>query len=240
MGKDKRAAVTPSEISPTSANGSNVQRSSERAALALAIQVRDAAAAEDDKLKQARQRAKADAFLAHRAVEAAETALSRAQETSRFALADAYIEGEAEDRSAVTEAEAALAVAQRRAAELALIEQDLKARSGPAPGHSVPNMRVEEAVRAVVRAHPAVRRLAEDYHIAERAFHTYSATLIWLAARGMIPADLTHAAPSANATRYAEPDDAWTAALENLRIDPQAALPEWDETEPNPYARLPS
>jgi hypothetical protein len=228
--KDRRTAVTPSEISPTSANGSNGQRSTEarspeRQALAAAIALRNEAAEREATLKQAADRAKADGFRARRAVEVAEAALNTAQETARFALADAYLEGEADDGSAVTEAEAALAAAQRRAAELAMIEQELSARSGPAPGHSVPNMKVSEAARNVVRAHPAVRRLAQDFGIAKRAFQQYEATLIHLASRRCIPDDLISVAPSANATRYADPADEWVKAIAALAQDADAELP---------------
>jgi hypothetical protein len=223
MSKDKRA--TPQF--ETSASGSTEEtRSPEREALATAIAVRDEAAEREATLKQAAERAKADAYRARRAVEAAEAALNTAQETARFVMTDAYLEGEAEDRSAVTEAEAALAVAQRRAAELAMIEGELRARSERAPGRSVPNMRVGESVRAVARAHPAVRRLVEDYRIAESAFQTYHSTLRWLAARNCIPADLIEAAPKAHETFFAEPDDGWVSAIATLAQDADAPLPE--------------
>ena len=86
-------------------------------------------------------------------------------------------------------------------------------------------MKVDEAVRTVVRAHPALRTLVLDYDSARRAFHSYEATLIWLAGRGCIPNDLSDAAPSKNATRYAEPDSAWLEAIEALKRDADAPLP---------------
>ena len=198
----------------------------ERQALATAIAVRDAAKAEEATLKRGAERAKADAFLARRTVEAAEAALTKLQETARFALADDYLNGEADDGSEIAEAEAALATAQRRAAELGMIEQELRARSGPVPGHSVPAMRVEEAMRAVVKAAPIVRRLVQDFDTARRTFQQYEATLIHLAVQRCIPDDLKDAAPRPNATRYADPDPAWVSAIAALAIDADATLPE--------------
>ena len=217
MSKDKRIA----QFEPESGS-----RSAEREALATAIAVRDAAKAEEATLKRGAERAKADAFLARRTVEAAEAALSRAQETARFALADAYLNDEATDGSDIAEAEAALATAQRRAAELALIAQELGERSSPAPGQSVPNIRVAESVRAVVKAAPIVRRLVADFDTARRTFQTYHSTLRWLAAHNCIPADLLAEAPKAHETFYAEPAVEWVQALEALKLDADATLPE--------------
>ena len=237
MSKSDKRTISQFE---TSASGSTEarSRSSERQALATAIRVRNEAAEREATLKQAAERAKADGFPARRTVEAAEAALNTAQETARFALADAYLEGEADDGSAVTEAVAALAVAQRRAAELAIVEQDLKARSGPAPGRSVPNMRVEESVRAVVRAHPAVRRLASDFAIAKRAYFTYHSTLRSLNARGMIPEDLRGVVPSATEIFFEDPDPSWVEAIAALALDANAPLPDWDVDDENPYTKL--
>ena len=218
MGKlDKRIA----QFEPESGS-----RSAEREALAEAIRIRDAAHDESSQLNKAHQRAKADAFLARRTVEAAEAALTKLQETARFALADAYLNEEAADRSEIAEAEAALATAQRRAAELALIAQELGERSSPAPGRSVPNRRVEESVRAVVKSAPIVRRLVTDFRVAEKTFQQYHSTLRWLAAHNCIPADLLAEAPKAHETFYAEPADEWVQALEALKLDADATLPE--------------
>ncbi len=41
----------------------------------------------------------------------------------------------------------------------------------------------------------------------------------------MVPDDLKSAAPSASATRYAEPDENWLAAVEALKHDADAELP---------------
>ncbi len=108
-------------------------------------------------------------------------------------LMAAYVGGDDDDdggaeKAVVADAERALAQAQRRLADLKVIEQELAAHEG-APGRSIPGIKVEDAVRAVVRAHPAVRRLVEDFDTARRAFHVYEATLMWLATRGCVPDD---------------------------------------------------
>jgi len=213
---------------PDSEHGSSAgARSPARAALAEAIRVRDEAQAEDEVLRQARERAKADRFLAFRDVEAATGHLNRARDMARESLVGAYVDGDEGDGGRViAEAEAELHRAQRRAAELSIIEQELNARTSPAPGRSIPNMRVDEAVRAVVKTHPTVRRLVTDWQTAERSFRMYEATLIWLAGHAMIPPDLERAAPSKNATRYSEPDESWLAAIEALKKDADAELPE--------------
>jgi hypothetical protein len=129
------------------------------------------------------------------------------------------------DRSAaVADAEAALVRARRRLADLSVIEEELSAER--APGRSIPNIKVEEAVRAVVKAHPTVRRLVEDWQNAERTFRVYEATLIWLAGQQCVPGDLVSVAPSRNAIRYADPDPAWVDAIDAMRRDADSALPE--------------
>jgi hypothetical protein len=42
----------------------------------------------------------------------------------------------------------------------------------------------------------------------------------------MIPEDLRDAAPSASATRWAEPNPEWVAAIELLKKDANAKLPD--------------
>jgi hypothetical protein len=86
-------------------------------------------------------------------------------------------------------------------------------------------MRVGEAMRAVVKSHPTVRRLVEDFELARRTFQQYEATLIHLANQRCIPDDLVSVAPSVNATRFAEPDPAWVRALASLSLDADAELP---------------
>jgi multidrug efflux pump subunit AcrA (membrane-fusion protein) len=205
----------------------DVERSPERAALAAAIARRDAAGAQDAALAAARERAKADAFLARRDVENAERALARAREETPVLAVDAYIDGAGEDNfTAIAEAEAALQKAQRRAAELGAIERELSARTGPMPGRSIPGTKVDAAVRDVVRACPTVRRLAQDFDTVRRAFAQYHSTLRWLAANDCIPDDLKAAAPKPHETYHADPDPAWIAALEALKRDANAELPE--------------
>ena len=109
-------------------------------------------------------------------------------------------------------------------ADLRTIAEELDSRERT-PGWSIPGSKVEEAMRAVVRTHPVVRRLVEDFDTARRTFQQYEATLIWLAARDMIPEDLIGVAPSRNATRFAEPGEEWTSAVEALRRDCDALLP---------------
>jgi hypothetical protein len=203
----------------------NSLRSREREALAEAIRVRNEADQREATLTKAAERARADAFLARRAVEAAQTALNSARDKARLALADAYIDGEVDDGSAVTEAERTLAQAQRRLSDLQLVEQELAARTGPAPGRSLPAIEVDKRVRAVVRAHTNVRRMVEDFDTARRTFQQYEATLIFLAGLNCIPDDLVASAPKAHATRFAEPDPAWRSAVEALKRDPDAELP---------------
>jgi hypothetical protein len=200
-------------------------RSQEREALATAIRVRDAGQAEDDALKEAKARAASDRFKAARDVEACERALAKARETARSTLVDAYVDNEEVDDRDVADAETALTKARRRLADLQTIADELSSH-GQAPGRSIPALKVTEAARLVVRSHPAVRRLTKDFAIAKRAFQQYEATLIWLAGLDCIPEDLLKAAPAKGATRYAEPDPAWTAALEALRTNPDEPLPE--------------
>lgn len=219
MGKDKRA-TSQSEIS---SNGQ--PRSNERAALAEAIALRDAAQAEDEALKQARARAASERFKAARAVEDAERALTSAREAARSTLVDAYVSGEDIDDRDVADAETALTAAQRRLADLQTVADALSSHR-QAPGHSVPALKVTAAVRAIVRAHPTVRRLVQDFDTAKRTFETYHSTLRWLAACDCIPADLVEVAPKANETFFAEPANEWVSAIAALAIDADAGLPE--------------
>jgi hypothetical protein len=210
----------------------NSLRSPERQALAQAIAARDAADQRESTLTRAAERAKADRFLATRDVEEAERSLNRAREAAREVLVDTYAfmggdEGN-DSRAApgdVIEAGRTLAAAQRRASDLAMVEQELAARTGPAPGRSLPAIEVDKRVRAVVRSAPITRRLVEDFRTAERTFQQYQATLIFLAGLNCIPDDLVGSAPKAHHTRYAEPNPVWKAAIESLKRDPDAELP---------------
>ena len=208
---------------------SKAARTAEREQLAQAIAARDAAAGREATLTQAVERARADAFLARRSVEDAERALNRARETARESLVDAYTfmggDGSSDGSDAVIEAERILAVAQRRLADLQMVEKELATRTGPAPGRSIPNIKVDAAIRDVVRAHPTVRRLIADYDTARRAWEEYHSTLRWLAAHDCIPDELKGAAPKAHETYHAEPDPQWTAAIESLKRDADAELP---------------
>jgi len=94
------------------------------------------------------------------------------------------------------------------------------------PGWSVPSAKVEEAVRAVVKSHSALCTLIQDFDVARRTFHTYEATLIWLAGHGMVPDDLVSVVPSRHSTRFCEPNSAWVQAIENLKRDADAELPQ--------------
>jgi hypothetical protein len=69
------------------------------------------------------------------------------------------------------------------ARDMEVIERELSSREAH-PGHSVPQSRVDEAVREVIKAHPSHQRLCEDYAIARRSFETYSPTLIFLRPAG--------------------------------------------------------
>jgi hypothetical protein len=202
------------------------ERSPERQALADAIRARDEVEARLAPRKQAQSRVEADIFLARRDVEAAEEALSQARERERGVLADAYASGSAPDRSATTEAETALARAQRRLADLKLIAPTLAAKAGEDyPAESILQGRVEDAVKAVVAASPSVRRLVEDYEVARRALKSYHGTARWLAFRGMVPDDLKATAPKPNEVYHSGPDPTWEAAIAQLAIDPEAQLP---------------
>jgi hypothetical protein len=186
--------------------------SPERKALAEAIAARDEAGAELNVLTQARERARHEAFRARREVEDAERTLTRVRDEARVALVNAYVGGDDTSSDAIADAEKALAQKQRRAAELMVIEHELDARAGPAPGHSLPSKRVEAAVRDVVKGSPVVRRLVEDFR--------------WLASLECIPDDLKEAAPKAHDTYYAPPDVAWAEAIRALQNDADASLPE--------------
>jgi hypothetical protein len=199
-------------------------RTPEREALAAAIALRDATAAQTASVVQARARAASDRFAAARAVEEAERALTLARETSRAQLVDAYMSGEDVDDRDIADAEWELAKAQRRLADLSTIADGLSAHERQ-PGHSIPATKVTAAVRAVVQACPSVRRLAQDFAVAQRAFREYEATLIWLAGLGCIPDDLQDNAPKAHHTRWAEPADEWVRAIEALKRDADAELP---------------
>ena len=204
-------------------------RTPEREALAAAIAQRDEAEAREATLAKATERAKADRFLAGRDVEDAQRVLDRAREAAREALVDTYAfmgsEGDDAAQATIAEAERTLAAAQRRLSDLRMVEQELSARSGPAPGRSIPSTRVDAAIRAVVKAHPTVRRLITDFDTARRAFQQYHSTLRWLAAHDCIPDDLKNSAPKAHDTYHAEPDPTWKAALAALGQNPDAELP---------------
>ena len=204
------------------------KRSSERQALAEAIHLRDEVAARTVALAKGKERAAQDRRKANRDVEDAKQALTLAREAARAALVDAYVDGEGGDDAAarmpIAEAEAALDRAQRRVAEIQAIVDQLNAPQEP--GHSVPHLQINEAVRAVVRADPVVRRLVQDFDLAKRTFQTAEATLVFLAGQKCIPDDLVAVAPRKDATRYADPDPTWIKAIEALKRDPDATLPE--------------
>jgi hypothetical protein len=201
-------------------------RTPERQILAAAIEARNHSAEREATLVKAAERARADGFLARRSVEAAEAALRRAREGAPALAVDAYLDGAEVDAPSVADAERALAEAEKRAAELKAIEAELITRTGPAPGRTLPNIKVEAALRDVVRSHPTVRRMVKDFETARRTFQQYEATLIHLAGQACIPDDLTSTAPKAHHTRYAEPDPAWLAAFSALSRDADASLPE--------------
>ncbi len=202
-------------------------RSPERQLLASAIAARDAAASREAHLAQALERAKADRFKAGRVVEEAESTLNRVQAAARESLVDAYT-FMSDDRGpdGVAEAEATLALANRQLAELQMVEAELGTRTGPAPGHTLPNLKVEAALRDVVRSHPTVRRLAQDYRTAEATFRQYHSTLRWLASLDCVPDDLRDAVPKVQETYFGAPSPEWTAAIAALATNADAALPE--------------
>jgi hypothetical protein len=201
--------------------------SPERRALADAIRARDEVEGRISSRRQAQSLADEHRLRARREVESAEEALRQAHERERSAVADAYAgDGGEPDRSATMEAEGALARAKRRLADLEFIAPTLAAKvMEDGPHASNLNLRVEAAVKAVVTASPAVRRMVEDYDVARRALQSYHSTLRWLAFRGMIPNDLKATAPRPNETYYAEPDPAWETAIARLASDPDARLP---------------
>ncbi len=218
------ALMTPTEVSGNGSSGEG--RSKERRALAEAIAQRDEVEREAQALLRARSRARDDRVAAFGALEDAEAALADAREADARELVATYVSGEpSAEASEVPAAEAALERARRRYAEVKAIADELSARKDE-PGRGIPALRVTEAVKAVVRASPAVRRRAEDFRVAERAFHVYAATLSFFASRNMVPDDLKRIAPSRDATRYADPDPAWVAAIEALARDPDAVLPD--------------
>jgi hypothetical protein len=200
--------------------------SNEREALRAAIAKRDELDLADAAVGRARERAAQDRRRAFNEVEDAETRLKEARETARAALVDAYV-GDSDDPpdTSVADAEAALKRAKARLDDMVQVSQGLEAHKA-APGRSVPAIKVEQAVKAVVLAHPTVRRLAADYRIAEQTFHQYHSTLRWLAGKGMIPADLCDAAPKGHDTFFAPPDPDWVSAVEALSRDPDFDLPQ--------------
>ncbi len=200
-------------------------RSPERAALAAAISARDEAEAEDAALRSARERALRDRMAARRAVEDAERALAEARERDKRELTASFVSGEPNAAaSEVPAAEAALVLARRRLADLEEIGREL-GEPTPRSGRSMRDVKVDEAIAAIVRGHESVRRLTNDYRAMRSAFLQCEATLIWLAVRRMIPHDLVRVAPSANATRLSEPDPAFVAAVEALKSNPSGLLP---------------
>jgi hypothetical protein len=201
-------------------------RSPERQALADAIRARAEVEGRMAPRKQAQSRAEEDIFRARREVEDAEEALSQAHERERGVLADAYAAGSEPDRSAVMEAETALARAKRRLADLKFIAPTLAAKAmEDGPLASSCNLRVEEAVKAVVAGCPSIPRMVEDYAVAHRTYQVLHATLRQLAYLGVIPDDLKAAAPRPNETYFCAPDPSWEAAIAQLATDPDAALP---------------
>ena len=235
MGKDKAAKAEATPPDPSR------ERRRQREALAEAIAIRDEADAGDKLVSRARERARADLFKANRALEDAEAALSNARETARLSLVDAYVDGDdgAAPPAKIADAEAALAKARTRQAEMKMIADELAARQR-APGWSIPNRAVEDAMRAVVKNHLAVRRLCEDFDTARRVFQQHEATLIFLAGQHCIPSDLIDVAPKAHATRYADADPQWVQALEGLKHDADFQLPNCCDENANPHSKAPS
>ena len=235
MGKDKAAKAEATPPDPSR------ERSPQREALAAAIAIRDEADPDDKLVSQARERARDDLFKANRAVEAAERALASARETARLSLVGAYVDGDdgAAAPATIDDAEAALAKARTRQAEMKMIADELAAHQR-APGWSIPNRAVEDAMRAIVKNHLAVRRLCEDFDTARRVFQQHEATLIFLAGQHCIPSDLIDVAPKAHATRFADADPQWVQALEALKQDADFQLPNWGDENVNPYPKAPS
>ncbi len=218
---------TDAAKTPTVETFENLSRSPERSALAAAIAERNETEAAAAAFRRAQARARDDRVRALGEVEAARGRLAEAREAARSSLVGAYIDGDEGDGDdgGVAAAEAALAAAERRYSDLKTVSDGLSARKDEAGSH-VPALRVAEAVRAVVKSAPVVRRLVNDYRAAERAFQTYHATLVYLAGRRMIPDDLARAAPSRDATCYGRPDPAFVAAIDSLGSNADAQLPD--------------
>ena len=197
----------------------STKRSPERQQLAAAIRERDEAEQQAACLKQAQNRSAADLFLARRDVEAAEAALKRPPDTD--ALVEAYMNGREPDRSVMRAAEAELDRARSRLADMETIAAAL--RDTPVYDE---NWRVREAVRAVVSADPAVRRVVLDYDKTKKYFRVIHATARWLIQQNMVPEDLKTLAPGAGEVYFGAPDPAWLSAIERLASDADATLPE--------------
>jgi hypothetical protein len=80
-------------------------------------------------------------------------------------------------------------------------------------------------VRAVVKAHPTVHRLVQDYATARAVWEQYHSTLRWLASVDCIPDNLKGSSPKPHETYHAPPDPTWIAAVEALKKNPDAELP---------------
>ncbi len=200
-------------------------RSPERDALAEAIAARDEADREEAALARARQRAAQDLFGQRRLVEAAELALVEARERDKAESVASFVSGEPNAApSGIPEAEAALRRAKEKLAEIEAIAADLAGR-GREPGFSVPSKQVEDAIKAVLKADPTVRRLANDFAAARAAYLQYHSTLRWLNAHGYVPDDLSRAAPSPSETFFVPPDPLWVETVEALRHSHDSPLP---------------
>ncbi len=178
MSKTASLAKTQAEIFESSSIG---PRSEERRLLAAAIAARDEIDREAQALLRAKARARDDRVAAFGALEDAEAALADAREQGARELTASYISGEPNaEASEVPEAEAALERARRRYADLKAIADELETRKAEA-GSSVPALRVADAVRGVVRNADVVRRMVQDFRVAERTFRVYEATLCFFA-----------------------------------------------------------
>jgi hypothetical protein len=201
-------------------------RSPERERLSQAIEALRESERETQAIARARQRAQADRIRTLGEISDLKEALDAAQEKERVALTTAYIEGgdDACGDDEIAAAEAALARAERRLADIRRVEVELAANERQ-PGWSLPGGEVDRAVRDVIKSAPVVRRLIEDYRTARAAFFTYEATLMMLAGRGCVPDDPRDAVPRGDGVRFAEPDPVWTRAIEALRRDADEPLP---------------
>jgi hypothetical protein len=209
----------------------------ERAALAAAIDRRDASAGYLERIQNAMPNAQHQIHRAMEAVDAATEVQAKAKTDEPRLVAAAFL-GDAVTGVTVELADAALEAANAELARLrrgrdALREQELVAERDLEEAAHV----LKQAIQAIVQPSPNIAALLAELAEARRRVATLTTLLNFLGGRGMLPRSAAHwdAIPEVTPAVLVAQRPAlapWEAALAALESDPAAMLPGEAEASP--------